>query len=119
MTRKRLRLPDFDYSSNGAYFLTICSHNGRPLFVGEAKTAVENELTAIATRFCGATVDESIVMPDHVHTILGLSNCTATIPQIVQAFKSLSTSRLRGQGVSGRVWQRGYFDRIVRNEIEL
>jgi putative transposase len=119
MTRKRLRLLEFDYSSNGAYFLTICSHDRRVLFFGDAKTDVENELTAIADRFPGATVDESIVMPDHVHAILFLSNCQFTVPRIIQAFKSLSTARLRARGVMGRIWQRGYYDRIVRNEIEL
>jgi REP element-mobilizing transposase RayT len=119
MTRKRLRLLEFDYSSNGGYFLTVCSHDRRELFVGDAKADIEHELTGIADRFPGATVDEYVVMPDHVHAILILSNCQSSVPRIIQAFKSLSTARLKARGVTGRIWQRGYYDRIVRNEIEL
>src|SRR5436309_16124959 len=118
MTRKRLRLLEFDYSSNGAYFLTICSHDRRALFFGDAKTDIENELTAIADRFPGATVDESIVMADHVHAIL--SCLTVSLP-FRESFRrsSRSQQRLKARGVMGRIWQRGYYDRIVRNEIEL
>ena len=37
----------------------------------------------------------------------------------MQAFKSLSTLRLKREGLCGRIWQRGYFDRVIRNEREL
>jgi len=117
--RKRLRLREYDYSANGAYFITICSHDRRALFVGEAEADVESELSGIATRFSGATVDEHVVMTDHIHVILVLSDCRSTIPRIIQAFKSLATARLRKRGIVGRIWQRGYYDRIVRNEMEL
>jgi REP element-mobilizing transposase RayT len=117
--RKRLRLQDFDDSSNGGYFVTVCSHDRHPLFTGDAKTDVENELSAIETRFSGATLDEFIVMPDHVHAILMFSNCGVTLSRIIQAFKSLCAARLSARGVAGPIWQRGYYDRIVRNEIEL
>jgi putative transposase len=119
VVRKRRRLRDFDYSTDGGYFVTVCSHNRLALFTGDAKTDVENELSAIETRFPGATLDEFIVMPDHVHAILMFSSCGVTLPRIIQAFKSLCTARLRVRGVTGRIWQRGYYDRIIRNEIEL
>ena len=53
-------------------------------------------------------------MPDHVHVLLAPNDCRATVSEIVQAFKSLSTRVVKQTGVIGRVWKRGFHDRVVR-----
>jgi REP element-mobilizing transposase RayT len=119
MFRKRLRLRDFDYGSNGAYFVTVCTDGRSALFAGDAGVLVEHELTALTVRFAGVTLDEYMVMPDHLHAIILILNGAVDLPHIMQAFKSLSMLRLRERGLRGRIWQRGYFDRVIRNDREL
>jgi len=80
--RKPNRLKDYDYSQNGAYFVTICTQNRENLFgtiivgatcgrprlhqsaVGEI---VENEIKRLSQIYDGAYVDCYVVMPNHVH----------------------------------------------------
>ena len=76
--RRSLRLPGYDYSLPGAYFITICTHRHECLFgniidgrmglddVGRTVHACWNE---IPDHFPYVTVDEFVVMPNHVHGI--------------------------------------------------
>jgi len=119
MLRKRLRLRDFDYRDNGAYFVTACTRTRSAVLIDRVKVVVEEELKALAGRFPGVTLDLFVVMPDHVHAIILMSDSATDLPRIMQAFKSLSTLRLKQEGLCGPIWQRGYFDRVIRNDREL
>src|SRR5947209_5877805 len=117
--RKSLRLRDYDYSANGAYFITVCTHERCAVLIGEMQAAAEREFLALPSRFSGLSLDCWIVMPDHLHAIVPLIECRSTLSAIVQAYKSLSTRAIKQLTDVGRVWQRGFYDRVVRNEIEL
>lgn len=117
--RKRLRLQGFDYSTNNAYFLTVCTHLRRAIFVDDRKEVAERELIALPHRFNGLTIDCWKLQPDHLHAIVLLVDCSATVSVIMQAYKSITANVLREIGVEARVWQRGFHDRIVRSEAEL
>ena len=119
MRRKRMRLKDFDYSSNGAYFVTICAQNRRTVFTNDEKHILETELLALRDRFSGLTIDTYVTMADHVHVIFMFDDCRSSLPEIIQAFKSLSTVSMKQHSAISRLWQRGYFDRMVRNDAEL
>src|SRR5439155_10736861 len=119
MRRKRMRLKDFDYSSNGAYFVTICAQNRRTVFTNDEKHILETELLALRDRFSGLTIDTYVTMADQVHVIFMFDDCRSSLPKIIQAFKSLSTASVKKQSPMSRLWQRGYFDRIIRNDAEL
>ncbi len=79
--RQTTRLENYDYSSPGAYFVTICA-NGRSYLFGEiledemklnaAGEMVREEIQALPTRFERLEVDEFVVMPNHLHVILVL-----------------------------------------------
>lgn len=72
--RKSLRLPGYDYRSNGAYFVMICTHERRLLFQQERyRRVAESCWEAIPDHFPHATLDGFVVMPNHVHGILFLS----------------------------------------------
>lgn len=58
------------------------------------------------------------LMPDHFHALFGLSDSKRTLAQICGAFKSLST-REYWRWHEGRLWQRQFFDHIIRNETDL
>ena len=82
--RKRTRLKGYDYSSVGAYFITICSYNKGCIFSnivgGGALDAPQNKLSNIGkivekhilstNNILGITVDKYVIMPNHIHLIL-------------------------------------------------
>ena len=140
--RKTTRLSGFDYSSNRAYFVTICCHSRRELFghIVDFDMCL-NEHGEIAQRcweetpqhFVHSEIDAFVVMPNHVHGIICLLDVPATfLPQdesanlprslgtVVAAYKAAVTRamRLAGHNAQQPVWQRGYFDRIIRNDYE-
>ena len=128
--RKSTRLSYYDYSQNGAYFVTVCTHEKRHLLshiVGEGLCALpKNILTPIgkdvesAIHFIGShhphvIVDKYVVMPNHIHMILMLDtpegHGTPSLSNIVGQMKSYTT-KLFG----GTLWQRSFHDHIIRGE---
>ena len=80
-TRKRLRCRGFDYSTAGAYFITICTADRAPLFgcienqnviLSPLGEVVKNAWLNLATYHPRVSLDEFCVMPDHLHGIIGL-----------------------------------------------
>jgi REP element-mobilizing transposase RayT len=143
-SRRSNRLPEYDYAREGAYSITVCTHRRRHLF-GEVideqlqmtllAQIVSTTWYAIPTHFPNVTLDAFIIMPDHLHGIIvlgqpaiinitGAMNCAptkTTLGNVVRAFKARVTAaanRARGN-IGTRVWQRDYYDRIVRNVAEL
>jgi len=79
--RKSSHLRDYDYSSPGDYFVTMCAHNKRCLFgeviademhLNEAGVVVEECWRAIPAHFPTVALDRFVVMPNHVHGIVQL-----------------------------------------------
>ncbi len=138
--RRSIRLKDWDYRSAGYYFVTICTHQRENLF----ETA---DFQEIATHAIGripiqkhaahVELDEWIVMPNHVHLILIfleiVLNERATMSDnvfqnapvgslgvVVGRYKTAVATRINQlrHTPGGKVWQRGYYERIIRNERE-
>jgi len=59
----------------------------------------------------GAVLDYHVIMPDHVHFIVGLFNGSVSLSEIVRRFKARS-SKFAGQ----RLWQPNYYEHIIRSE---
>ncbi len=142
--RRSIRLKNYDYSQSGAYFVTICTHNRECLFGGviNGKMAL-NEYAEIVRRcwleipqhFPHALLDEFVVMPNHVHGIFIINNVGVqnfeplqnqyqkiipkSIGSIVRGFKIGVTKWFRQNTYIHIVWQRNYYEHIIRNEIEL
>lgn len=137
--RKSIRLRGYDYSQAGLYFITICTHERLPLF-GEIVDGkmVPNETgmmagkcwCAIPDHFPRVILDEFIVMPNHVHGIItigandiGANNhlplqhgTSRTIGSIVRGYKIGVTKWLRANADVHVVWQRNYYEHIIRDE---
>ena len=69
-------------------------------------------------------LDAFVIMPNHVHGILVLIDEAPKgggLPEIVRAFKTFSSRRVNEMRDSGgaRVWQRGYYDHVIRSERSL
>lgn len=128
--RRSTRLRDYDYSQAGLYFVTICTQNRRCLLgtvvdgamqLNSVSTTIQKEWERLPERFPGLELDEWVIMPSHLHGILVLPSDAATPPilEIVRTFKAASTTLIRKGGMPSFAWQRGFYDRVIRNEREL
>src|SRR5690349_13254413 len=134
--RKQLRLRGYDYAFSGVYFVTICSAGKRAVFgsirgesivLSVAGQIVRSEWVALAERFSRLVLDEFVIMPNHLHGVLGFTgqaggaSPSPTLFEVIGAFKSISTikvNRLFGRrGVP--LWQRSYHEHIVRTGDDL
>jgi len=139
MHRRSLRLRGYDYSSPGAYFVTVCasSHLFGRVRAGEMIPNRSGEIarecwTSIPKHFTYVRIDAFVVMPDHVHGILILRDryprthaigriSPGSLGAVVRSFKSAVASRinsLRGARIGG-IWQRNYFDEIICSRDDL
>ena len=135
--RKSCRIPGYDYSQNGAYFITICTHQKRLLFGNLSQEAVGADsisarmvrcvFAEVIDRYPAVSCPYSVVMPNHFHALVVIARAdiesAPTVVQIVQAFKRYSTIEyihLVKQGAAEPfekyVWQRSFHDHIVRTE---
>jgi REP element-mobilizing transposase RayT len=129
--RKHPRLKNFDYSQCGCYHVTICTQNRIPILssVIPAKTETERaqiELThigritqhyiqRITDVYTGIQPVKYVIMPNHVHLLLVLeSNASVDVPTVVHSLKRMVTKEA-GQPV----WQRSFYDVVIRNDIML
>ena len=77
--RNSIRLMNFDYSSNGAYFVTVCTVN-KELILGSIKSGIvklseygkitESEWLKTGEKRSNIILDEYVIMPNHFHGIL-------------------------------------------------
>lgn len=124
--RSSLRLPHHDYGQPGAYFLTVCTE-GKECLLGaiiddavrlsEIGEIVESCWWRIPRHLRSVELGAFVVMPNHVHGIVLLTDRATRVSPlrvVVGAFKACG-SRNAGR----RLWQRGYFERVIRDENEL
>ena len=135
--RKNTRLKEFDYSQNGAYFITICSNEkrctltsggdpcGRPNFIlSKLGEICERTFNIIEEKYNEISVNKYIIMPNHIHFILIISNQNMIpIGKIIGAYKSLVSNAWlkickQNNEIMGQIWQRNYYDHIIRDDID-
>jgi REP element-mobilizing transposase RayT len=101
----------------------MCTHE-REILLDRPDLAaiVEDAWLSVAERFRSVGLDEFVVMPNHVHGIVGLEGAGAPkLGQLVRAFKSISAiaaNRALDRHDSP-FWQRNYYERVIRREAEL
>ena len=123
--RKATRIPQYVYSTPNYYFLTICTHEKQCLFGtvenlnGYGQIAAEL-LTKIPEHFPNATIDKYVVMPNHIHAIIILhevpSEQEKSLSVILGQFKAAVSHKIHQTMPNRKIWQKSYFDRIIRNE---
>ena len=127
--RRSVRLPKHDYTWTGAYFVTIRAEQHEPVFdIPELRRILEEIWHTLPGRYPGITLDEFVIMPDHVHFIIWLDGTVDNAPalgQVVGAYKSKTTvvwyNHLKDKDMTwpGHVWQRNYYERTIRDTPEL
>lgn len=149
--RHSIRLPGYDYSRPGAYFITICTYNKESLFglvtggkmvLNDYGLLVEGEWKRIPNRFPLILLGAFMIMPNHFHGIItymdishvgarqgaeitsGSCSFASPLPAnpplgvVVGAFKSTSARIINGlrQTPGFPVWQRNYYEHIIRDD---
>ncbi len=136
------RLRSWDYTSPGWYFVTVCTKQMKPFF-GEidqgSPILIEIGQTAyqywseIPKHHNNTTIDEFIVMPNHIHGIIvivetlhatslprlimsSISPRKGSLGVIVRSYKSAVTRWARKNGHPDFAWQPRFYDHIIRNE---
>jgi putative transposase len=186
--RRSIRLQGYDYTSAGAYFITICIQNRECLFgniivgatpractemvLNQAGNMIQTVWDEIPIHYPGIEIDEFVFMPNHIHGIIVIGAVGATpcgcpvlssrgcpdpgtgasgendgqawgpgqaqgpaptmntgalaLGDIVHRFKTMTTKRYADgvkqsgwQSFAGKLWQRNYWEHIIRNEMEL
>lgn len=139
--RKQIRLKNYDYSQNGYYFVTVCTHNKQPI-LSEVRRGgvllrpfgeiVKSEIENLRERY-KIEIDPYVIMPDHIHMIIRINRDmraeqspaptpeTKKLPSIgdvLCAFKSLTTKMFnkRYSCVGRKLWQRNYYEHVIRDE---
>ena len=108
--RKNIRLKNYDYKSNGYYFITYKAEPN----IRQYREIVERNLLSLPERFFGLKIDWYVLMPNHLHVIFFFNWMKDGLSEVVRTFKALVT---RNTGV--KFWQRNYYEHVIRNETAL
>ena len=133
--RKPNRLKNYNYSQNGAYFITLCVQDRKPILshitVGEGLAPPElillpfgeiaqKQLLDLPNRYPDVSVDRYVIMPNHIHVLMrldtagGASPSPTTVSDIVRVFKSLTTGECKKIVPVDKLFQRSFYDHIKR-----
>jgi putative transposase len=134
--RKRIRIPQYDYSQNGAYFVTVCTYERRKILAETGRggallrpigKSAEEELLKLPERYKYVSIDKFVVMPNHIHAIISIDrpvraeqSPAPTISEIICTFKSITAKTAnKMDGTPGRqIWQRSFNDHVIRCDEE-
>src|SRR5512138_1064711 len=156
--RHSIRLPNYDYSQPGAYFVTIVTWHRECLFGevvdGEMRLnkfglVTKEQWEKLPKRFPNIELGAFVIMPNHMHGIIVITDGRGTaenpsnlgseatrraptreqfqkpvkgsIPTIVRSYKSAVSYRINlMRGIQDvPVWQRNYYEHIIRNDRDL
>ena len=131
--RKPIRIENYDYSSPGAYFITVCSSNREEIFwngvgadiirpqdvpLSAAGKIAEQGILQMAQHYENVAVDKYCVMPDHVHFILRIDSdiggriiSAPTVSTVVGSMK-----RWVSRQIGRPIWQKSFYDHGIRNQ---
>jgi len=140
LTRKNIRLKGYDYSSAGAYFVTICVKDGHEMLwdippvgaafgrlslpekrpsLSEIGLLIDAEISKLDTIYDHLQIDNYVIMPNHIHLIIRLSAglntngrpmAAPTISRVMNQFKG-SVSKQLGYSI----WKKLFHDHIIRS----
>ncbi|MFM7468128.1 MAG: transposase [Vampirovibrionales bacterium] len=161
--RKTLRLPHYNYSQAGAYFVTFCTHHRECLLghitkegmmaLNDAGYIVQATWYDLPNHYPTIALDAFVIMPNHVHCVIWIQNDAISyvgdalvasrhpdisndslsgtpqgcpLHRIIGGFKSIVTVEyIKGvktkqwKPLNGKLWQRDYYDHVIRKEDDL
>ncbi|MBU1101336.1 MAG: transposase [Bacteroidetes bacterium] len=136
--RKSPRLPEYDYSTPAYYFVTICVkdheemlgsiHDGK-MHQNKFGEIVDKVWKGLPNYYTNVELDYHCTMPNHFHGIIILNSVgegsplpyVPTLDKIIGYFKFNSAKQINQlrHNPGTKIWQRSFYDRVIRNEKEL
>lgn len=140
--RKNPRLQNYDYSENGAYFITICTHDRKPLLsrivdipnelpvcsLSTYGRIIDSVIKSLSTRF-SVKIEKYVIMPNHIHLLILLDDPDrvrairesplrgrSIISKVIGYLKMNASKQIHQMGYPDEVWQRSFHDHIIRNQ---
>ena len=132
LKRKPNRLKSWNYSSNAAYFVTICLKNKQNLFwnivgahsvrpqeiaLSDYGSIVDKAIQNIPNHYPNITIDKYCIMPNHIHLIFLIDNgstlCSPTISIVLKQMKEYVTKQ-----IDQPIWQKSFHDHIIRGQAD-
>ena len=131
--RKTLRLPNYNYSTAGVYFVTICTQ-GRKCILSDITVGADalggpqvrlTRIGQIVEKFIlstesipGVHVDKYVIMPNHIHILLRIEPRAANsrpydLSTVIGQMKRWASAQCRIA-----LWQRSYHDHVVRGDAD-
>lgn len=144
--RHSIRLKEYDYSQAGGYFVTICSYHHEMIFdADKIQSIVKYWWNKLPEKYANIEIDQFAVMPNHVHGVIFIVGAVheppeyngvplkrdelplqqkrrkMLLPAIIGYFKMNTAKHINEiRNISNRpIWQRNYYEHIIRNENEL
>ncbi len=139
--RKQNRMEEYDYSLDGAYFVTICIKNKEQIFWDDVNVGadiirpwnyrlskygkiVDTAINAIHDHYPTVYIDKYVIMPDHIHMIIVIDENNKSVLNMdggrLIAAPTLSVivgqlKRVVSKQIGFSIWQKSYHDHIIRN----
>ena len=143
--RKSIRIADYDYSTPGAYFITVCTANREKIFwsdrrgelcspacntqtgdqrsplrveLSDVGKIVDAEIQKIKTVYDAVRVDKYCIMPDHIHFILSIDTDETGRTQFAPTISRV-IKQFKGsitKQVGRPIWQKSFYDHGIRNQ---
>ena len=135
--RKPTRLKKYDYSTPGAYFVTICTHKKSHIFgkidneqmqLNKLGIIVNNEILLIKSHYSNVQIEKYTIMPNHIHMIISISETERINPfptkkhdisNIIGKFKAGVTRNVGNafmHSAPKTIFQSSFHDHIIRDE---
>ena len=140
--RKSLRMTHYDYNTPGAYFLTFCTHNRKHFLSHIVRATAESSEPQLTTygkivdaviknipAHLHVTIDHYVIMPNHVHLIAVITEenilqeiresplqSRSIMSKLIGYIKMNASKAIRQHYGDVTVWQRGYYDHVIRNQ---
>ena len=120
--RMNPRMGWYDYATPGYYFVTICTKNkkrifGEPGILNDAGCVAQQTMLEIPEHFPSVKLEKFVVMPNHIHGILVLTDGRTKLPDVIGQYKSSVTRQLRKMGWNQPVWQTSFHDHVIRDQM--
>ncbi len=135
----------YDYSEQGYYFVTICTKNmieyfgeirNNNMIINKYGLIVRKQWIWLEKHFKYVHLDEFVIMPNHMHGILEIKPNVGTnsdlslqsnqniknpkikiksLSELIGAFKTTSSKQIHLEDLTEFIWQRSFYEHIVRN----
>lgn len=132
------RIPNYDYSNTGGYFVTICTKDKTHLLskvkdsriiLSKQGIILEKVISELKLKFLDIEIDKFVIMPNHIHILIIIKNAkshqgdminhvSTCLFEVIRFLKAKSSFLIHKQKLPFS-WQSNYYEHIIRNEKDL